>query len=830
MTELSKYKQQIVDGAEYMVKQNKANQKTLIDEDSPFSDEMNSCILTYEEFYYYYQLSLQEAAVTRKCLISDIDFDMWVTKKRKTNKELMLEGKSPFAYDRPEGEIELHHMGQKYDGPFVELTKKAHMLSGNSNMLHPSKKPSWRNEKALVNKFAKEKSDYWKMRARGEITIVEPKHNNPISKRPGIKSHLMTTNYVPAAIERIFKESLLEDLIHYRNLANNLNLLREAEADSIEDFILKNSSQNNEEYQVMCSFCGSKRYQSYGNYKAAGETYKRFMCKNCGKTFTLFNNSIVAGCTFSILDWLKFIDCLYYGYSINRTAQICNISEKTAHENRLRLFYALKILNDKVKLKENIVIDETYFTVSYKGNHNKNENFIMPRESHQRGGENHAAGLSKEQVCVVCALDDYGNSIARVAGFGAPSSHKLEMVLADTFDEETDICIFSDKEAALNKFAKLHNYQIQQAKLLRPKAKKKNVVYDRQTFVINRYLQRMNAYHSRLKKFVARIGVSSRLLPGYLYLFSWKERNKESSPIEAYKELLTVLTTPNLNKDIKSIGEVLSEHDVWNIEKNSKKPSFKDIKKAEAIYRRYASGEQEQSIAKSYGVSCAAISKTIKKFRRLGLAYKTEKEKAAEIKLEASKISAKKYDYKNRVRDEEIFDAFEKCTSSKKEFYGFMSQKYNLSVGRIKHIISDQKRISVLKEDFKIYDEFKYKNTKELYLEIYNRFLDLSADKSVAKYKIYQIIADETGYKPVGVQTIIDKMIKSGEYNSKRTPAVEVTNRDKALFVDYLKWNKSQKEFCEFASKKYNLSAATVKQILRFSFKAVPERYINKLD
>ena len=41
-----------------------------------------------------------------------------------------------------------------------------------------------------------------------------------------------------------------------------------------------------------------------------------------------------------------------------------------------------------------IELDETYFALSYKGNHSKSSNFTMPRESRKRGKEINTKGIS----------------------------------------------------------------------------------------------------------------------------------------------------------------------------------------------------------------------------------------------------------------------------------------------------------------------------------------------------------------------------------------------------------------------------------------------------
>ena len=56
-----------------------------------------------------------------------------------------------------------------------------------------------------------------------------------------------------------------------------------------------------------------------------------------------------------------------------------------------------------------IELDETYFALSYKGNHSKSSNFTMPRESRKRGKEINTRGISKEFACVLCGVDRLGN-------------------------------------------------------------------------------------------------------------------------------------------------------------------------------------------------------------------------------------------------------------------------------------------------------------------------------------------------------------------------------------------------------------------------------------
>jgi len=67
-----------------------------------------------------------------------------------------------------------------------------------------------------------------------------------------------------------------------------------------------------------------------------------------------------------------------------------------------------------VKLDGIIEADETFFSVSYKGNHKKSK-VLMPRPTHHRGIDIHVRGLSSEKICVPCALDRNSMSISRIS-------------------------------------------------------------------------------------------------------------------------------------------------------------------------------------------------------------------------------------------------------------------------------------------------------------------------------------------------------------------------------------------------------------------------------
>lgn len=94
---------------------------------------------------------------------NDIDFAQYNPKHRKTNLQLMEEGRPPISNDgRP---VQLHHVIQKESGPVVEIRevthreykKTLHGLVGNGG--------SFRNDPIRSKQFNNFRSAYWKWRA-----------------------------------------------------------------------------------------------------------------------------------------------------------------------------------------------------------------------------------------------------------------------------------------------------------------------------------------------------------------------------------------------------------------------------------------------------------------------------------------------------------------------------------------------------------------------------------------------------------------------------------------------------------------------------------------
>ena len=138
-------------------------------------DEIISAIASMEEAEIYMKAGLKAARIgSRWALIrSDInwsdysarrntwlknklaDYSKWVDYN---NADLIGEGFPP--RDVNGDPYELHHIGQRQDSPFAELTWAEHRGDGNNTILHQAGKESEIDRQT----FDREKSDYWKAR------------------------------------------------------------------------------------------------------------------------------------------------------------------------------------------------------------------------------------------------------------------------------------------------------------------------------------------------------------------------------------------------------------------------------------------------------------------------------------------------------------------------------------------------------------------------------------------------------------------------------------------------------------------------------------------
>lgn len=112
----------------------------------------------------YDKANLEVSEINGRECLTRTDIDPYeVDGRGRTNLEKMEDGRAPIVNGEP---IDLHHIGQKNDGPLAELTRYGEH-SGNTSILHEKRTDSEIDR----NEFNKERAAHWKSRA--EMIILE---------------------------------------------------------------------------------------------------------------------------------------------------------------------------------------------------------------------------------------------------------------------------------------------------------------------------------------------------------------------------------------------------------------------------------------------------------------------------------------------------------------------------------------------------------------------------------------------------------------------------------------------------------------------------------
>ena len=379
-------------------------------------------------------------------------------------------------------------------------------------------------------------------------------------------------------VESFLKLFSMESPAIREELANSLpsyNILVSLHAKTFEEFSLKQIAEKQgvnysnplfsyKDVTIPCVRCGSTDRIIRVNENS-------YVCKSCNKKFTLNPNSICSNTNCSSLTWMKVLYCLLESYSVKRACNYCNISPETYYNIRTKLFYAMQLMLDEVKLYGVIECDNTFVRMSYKGYNLEDEEFpegspldiidFVPRSARKRGERNTYKTRSVNMINIFTAIDDHGHCIARYVGIGSATATKLQRAVTvskylfsipskdpfaftakapSTSEPIQNSLLVSDEEAAIRRYATILGIP-HEAHVYSEAGKHKTLPDGAHN------IQRVNALHHRLKTFLRKTNyVSAKYLPGYLTLFEFIENTGATQ--EAIGRLFEILTTPGLGK------------------------------------------------------------------------------------------------------------------------------------------------------------------------------------------------------------------------------------------------------------------------------------------
>ncbi len=202
--------------------------------------------------------------------------------------------------------------------------------------------------------------------------------------------------------------------------------------------------------------------------------------------------------------WLRQAEALADGRTLRKVAHDLGIHLGTAHRWRHR-FLTVPEGIQPAALVGVAEVDETYFLLSFKGKRQG-----LDRKPRKRGGKASKRGLSAEQVPVLVARDRSGATMDCVVL--ASNTEKLSAALKPFIPTDTILCSDGSKAlAAVARTLGVEHHPINVSAGIRVDGPW--------------HIQNVNAYHSRLKAWIAKFrGVATCYLANYLGWFRAIER------------------------------------------------------------------------------------------------------------------------------------------------------------------------------------------------------------------------------------------------------------------------------------------------------------------
>lgn len=287
----------------------------------------------------------------------------------------------------------------------------------------------------------------------------------------------------------------------YRQITALLPSLSPEEQERLQRWLERNPSislsdlvQIKENQGIACPECGSvKHLVKYGKTESGVQRYR---CKKCEITFTPLSYTFLSNSKKSLSTWLSYLDCMINGFSLNKSAEICGISSRTAFFWRHKILDILRKKLKRIKLRGIIEADDTFFRESYKGNSPPD------REPYRRGTPASKRGISEEQIAVSTAVDRNGKVYGRISAKGRSTAKEIKKAIGSRIDKEAILC--TDNDSAYRRFAN-------------DKHLEHIVIQEHETVKGVYHVNNINSYHSRLKSFIKRFkGVATKYLDNYL--------------------------------------------------------------------------------------------------------------------------------------------------------------------------------------------------------------------------------------------------------------------------------------------------------------------------
>lgn len=348
---------------------------------------------------------------------------------------------------------------------------------------------------------------------------------------------------------------------------------------------VKPKSDNSKVY--CCPLCGSASYKKHGTTTSG---MQRYICKDCGKTFSENYGDSLRYSHLTSDEWLDIIRGIVNNHSLPQIARDCGISKSTAWSCRMKINQAIMTMYGYSDLFQGTTqADEYYCRAAFKGKRDPeffiytlrrmprhNRNYYEKVEYLQQAGlygklkreepeylqqlleeePKMKRGISNEQICILTLVDENNKLYLEPVSVGRLEKAMAKAKLKPKFTSGEHNVFVTDDHNAYNRIL----YGTKAKHEVVPASKHTNGKYN---------LAKVNSVHSALSKFMdSKAGkvYTTKYLDLNLMLFWWLFKYREYSTEEKAQALFKIMNDEIPDIDIREKVNQVTVNELQNRE------------------------------------------------------------------------------------------------------------------------------------------------------------------------------------------------------------------------------------------------------------------------
>ena len=266
-----------------------------------------------------------------------------------------------------------------------------------------------------------------------------------------------------------------------------------------------------------CPYCNNDKYVIFGHRSNGLIRYK---CKKCERTFNPLTGTLFDSHKIAISEWIEYLYHLLSYESVMISTYSNRNDKNTGYYWLNKIFISLDGIQENVILKDKIYLDETYLPV-------------MPKDVVYKDGKK-LRGISRNKICIMTAIDIYGDILIKSNGKGKPSKLRILEAFHGHILEES-ILVHDGENSHKGLIEKYHLKEE-----IHPTKETKGLKDE------NNPMDQINAVHRRLKAFMRNHGsydrnnIQSWMNLVYFVLINQGDKKPEETILLLLKRVLSV--------------------------------------------------------------------------------------------------------------------------------------------------------------------------------------------------------------------------------------------------------------------------------------------------